>query len=86
MLARKWSSRVPLSVDAMHGAGYLGQLSRTYVRVGDYDAAIDVLDTLLSIPSYINVPWLRIDPDYEPLRDHPRFQALIEKYEKEHGR
>jgi|GEM_PF-2831260 len=22
---------------------------------------------------------------YSPLRDHPRFQTLIEKYEKEHG-
>jgi len=27
---------------------------------------------------------LRHHPDWDPLRDHPRFQALIEKYENKH--
>ncbi len=27
------------------------------------------------------VPMLRIDPVWNPLRDHPRFQALLAKYE-----
>jgi len=27
------------------------------------------------------VPLLRIDPLYDRLRDHPRFQPLLEKYE-----
>jgi hypothetical protein len=34
---------------------------------------------LLSIPSEISPAWLRIDPGWDPLRDHPRFKKLVEK-------
>jgi len=50
-------------------------------RTGAYDAAIDQLEYLLSIPSEISVPHLRIDPKWNPLRDDPRFQALLARYE-----
>jgi TolB-like protein/Flp pilus assembly protein TadD len=56
-------------------------LAEVYVMVGEYDAAIDRLDHALSIPSLISVPLLRVDPLWDPLRDHPRFQALLERYE-----
>jgi hypothetical protein len=49
--------------------------------VDEYDAAIDLLDYLLSIPSWVSVPQLRLHPMWDPLRDHPRFQALLERYE-----
>jgi hypothetical protein len=48
--------------------------------VGEYDAAIDQLEILLAVPSPTSVPMLRIEPTWKPLRDHPRFQALLEKY------
>jgi serine/threonine-protein kinase len=49
--------------------------------VGEYDAAIGQLELLLSIPSEISIPLLRVDPLWDPLRDHPRFQELLERYE-----
>ncbi len=49
--------------------------------VGEYDAAIDQLERLLAVPSPTAVPMLRIDPAWDPLRDNPRFQALLAKYE-----
>jgi TolB-like protein/Tfp pilus assembly protein PilF len=60
---------------------YLRGLAEIHTMVGDYDAAIDQLDYLLSIPSTVSVSSLRIHPMWDPLRDHPRFQALLEKYE-----
>ena len=83
--AREEVSTLSLSVDALLGANRLRGLALTYAMVGEHEAAIELLDTLLSIPSDITIPALRHDPFWDPLRDHPRFQALIEKYEKEHG-
>ncbi len=45
------------------------------------EAAIDQVEVLLSIPSNISVVALRHDPFWDPLRNHPRFQALLAKYE-----
>ena len=45
------------------------------------ELAIEKLDYLLSIPSLISAADLRFNPQWDPLRDDPRFQALLEKYE-----
>ena len=36
---------------------------------------------VLSVPSDLSVHILRLDPLWDPIRDHPRFQALLAKYE-----
>lgn len=46
--------------------------------VGEYDKGIDQLEYLLSVPGQISIPLLRLDPDWDPLRDHPRFKRLLE--------
>jgi serine/threonine-protein kinase len=71
---------LPMSKEAWRGAYRVEDLARIYTMVGEYDAAIDQLDILLAVPSPTSVPMLRIDPTWNPLRDHPRFQALLEKY------
>lgn len=70
----------PISKDALIGSQYVETLTQIYVMVGDYDAALDQLDYLLSIPSQISVGWIRIDPRWDPLRNIPRFQELMKKY------
>ncbi|MBI3981710.1 MAG: protein kinase, partial [Gemmatimonadetes bacterium] len=56
-------------------------LAEVYVILGEYDAALERLEWLLSHPSFISVPLLRADPLYDPLRSNPRFQALLAKYD-----
>ncbi len=75
----------PVAKDAFIGPSRVQDLAQIFTMVGEYDAAIDQIEYLLSIPSWLSVPLLRLDPIWDPLRDHPRFQALIEKYEKKHG-
>lgn len=73
-------SAVSSPLDALEWAERMEYLSITYVMAGKLDEAIDVLDTLLSQPSWVTVPMLRYHPSYDPLRDHPRFQVLLQKY------
>ena len=70
----------PVSRDAVEGPVLLVILAEIYTRLGEYDQAIDQLEVVLSIPSEVSVPLLRIDPVWDPLRDHPRFQQLLEKH------
>jgi TolB-like protein/Tfp pilus assembly protein PilF len=69
-----------VSADAWYGPESIYYLAVIYRMVGDYDAAIDQLELVLSIPSTITGPILEIDPQWDPLREHPRFQALMEQY------
>ena len=52
------------------------------IIVGEYELAIDELEYVLSIPSWCSPEYLKADPLYAPLYDNPRFQAMIQEYEK----
>jgi tetratricopeptide (TPR) repeat protein len=62
--------------------GYLGpyvqhQLARIYVLVGEPEKAIDQLESLLKMPYFLSPGWLRIDPNFAPLKGNPRFEKLV---------
>jgi hypothetical protein len=44
---------------------------------GDTEAAVHELEYLLSIPSWISVSWLRMDPEWDLLRDAPAFNRIL---------
>jgi len=71
---------LPIDKEPYFGQSVLQQTAVAYVRLGDHDAALDHLETLLGMPSAVSIPWLRLDPRWEPLWDHPRFWSLEEKY------
>ena len=48
-----------------------------YVQVGNYEAAIDHLEHLMAMPSLISAQYLRVALLPQGLRDHPRFQQLV---------
>ena len=75
--------QLPISMDAMFGLNPLVYLAQVYIMVGKYDAALNKLEFLLSphAPKYITASILRLDPIYDPLRNNPRFQALLAKGE-----
>ena len=75
----------PVSKDAAIGPLYLLNMARIYTLVGEHEKAIEKLEYLISIYSaeflwqVISVPLLRIDPMWDPLRDYPRFQQLLQE-------
>jgi TolB-like protein/Flp pilus assembly protein TadD len=70
----------PESKDAFGGPEITAGVAEVYCIVGENDRAIEVLDGLLSRPSGVTVPLLKLSPAWDPLRNDPRFQALIDKY------
>jgi eukaryotic-like serine/threonine-protein kinase len=78
--ARLAADILPVSSDALDGPVQLQSLAMTNVMVGDYDAALDLLDKLLSFPSGTSVHMLKLDPSWAPLWKLPRFKKLMEKY------
>lgn len=68
---------LPVSADAVAGADQVLAMARIYALVGEHDAAIDRLQTALSIPSPLTAVELRLDPIWDSLRDHPRFRTLV---------
>jgi len=71
---------LPVSKDAFYGIPYVQDLAHIYTIVGEYDAALEKIEYLLSIASWFSVPWLKMDPRWDRLRSHPGFQKLLEKY------
>ncbi len=69
---------LPVTKEAYRGLYRVEALAKIYVMVGEFEAAIDQLDFLLSIPGDLSIPLLRLDPAWAPLRDHPRFKRLLE--------
>lgn len=68
---------LPVSKDAFYGIPYVQDLAYIYTILGEYEAALEQLTYLLSIPSWFSAPFITIDPRWDKLRGHPRFQVLI---------
>lgn len=56
-------------------------IARIHARLGDANAAADELDRMMSERHCgLTVHHLRLQPDWDPIRAHPRFQALLTKH------
>lgn len=77
---RRGVELLPVSKEAQRGYYREWDLARIYAMVGEHDAALDRLEYLLSIPGHLTPAWLRIDPTWDPLRGHPRFQKLLARW------
>jgi len=46
--------------------------------LGDAEKAIDLLEVCVGQVAHDMKMWFRNDPDFNGIKDHPRFRALIE--------
>ena len=70
---------LPIEKEAWRGAVLMEQMAWIHTILGDQEEAISLLETLLSRPSRLSGPLLKIDPVWKNLRGNPRFQKLIQQ-------
>jgi serine/threonine-protein kinase len=68
---------MPTTKDAQWGPYIQHQLVRIYILVGEPEKALDQLEPLLRTPYLLSPGWLKIDPNFDPLRGNPRFERLV---------
>jgi tetratricopeptide (TPR) repeat protein len=76
---------MPTSKDAL--AGRIAEVTRVlvYARFGDADRAIPALERLLKLPGGrppLTPATLRLNPEFDPLRNDPRFGKLSEEKQR----
>lgn len=71
---------LPESLDALNGPDVTIGLAEIYAMMGDADAALPLIEHSLSAKVGMTVHRLRLDAFWDPIRNDPRFRALIEKY------
>ncbi|MGH8622272.1 MAG: TPR end-of-group domain-containing protein, partial [Burkholderiales bacterium] len=68
---------VPFGKDAYTGPYFQHQLARIYIVLNEPEKALDQLEPLLKLPYYLSPGWLKVDPNFAPLRGNPRFRRLV---------
>ena len=78
--AQRATELLPESKDAFGGPEISEGMAQVHATLGDNARALEILDGLLSRPSNVTVQGLKVNPIWDPLRNDPQFQALLNKY------
>jgi TolB-like protein len=70
----------PIKLDAYQGVAKEQDLMEIYIFTGKYNDALDKIEFLLSVPSWLSVGKLMTDPIFDNLRNLPRFQKIIARH------
>jgi serine/threonine protein kinase/tetratricopeptide (TPR) repeat protein len=69
---------LPTTKEAFDAPFWIVNLVETLVIFGEYDSAVEQLHLLLSIPGFVSVPYLKLDPLWKPLQNNPEFKKLLQ--------
>jgi tetratricopeptide (TPR) repeat protein len=76
----EWLERYEAERQDRHDLGPAYWRARILARLGEADEALDLIERLLAGPSVFSVHELRLSPDFDSLRDNPRYRALVERF------
>jgi tetratricopeptide (TPR) repeat protein len=67
----------PMKQDVVDGAELMIDLALIYAWTGEKDRAFTQLTTVVRIPSNLSYGLLKLHPEWDALRDDPRFDSLL---------
>ena len=73
--AKEWAKRALLLDPDNKNMRY--NFACGFVGMGDFDGALDLLEPVLAQSGIEHVNWTKKDSDLDPIRDHPRYKAMI---------
>ncbi len=76
-LAERVALRPVVESDAYSGPAVMVRYAEVLAEIGEVEKAFEVVEEVLSRPSWLSVATLRVDPIWAPLREHPRWEALV---------
>ena len=74
--SREWTSRA-MAIDPDDPVAQYNAAC-SYSRLGDIDAALDLLERCLPNLGHEKQNWSKYDSELDPLRSHPRYQKILE--------
>ncbi len=76
----KLKELIPFETDPYFGASVLQVSALVHTKLGDYETALEELDSILAVPGVVSIPWLELDPRWQPLWEQPGFTRLVQEY------
>ena len=70
---------LPITKDAINGAHVIEFLAVIYAWTGDNDRANAQLSSAINVGGLVSYGELRLHPYWDPLRNDPRFEKLVEE-------
>ena len=68
---------VPLSKDSINAVYVMKNVALIYAWCGEKDLAIDQIKATLQHPGDLSYGFLKLHPDWDPLRGDPRFEKIV---------
>lgn len=73
-----WLAQSPTYRNDAYGGQTIGRLrARILAQAREAGQALDEIDQLLATPSGLSIHYFQLDPLWDPIREHPRFLALV---------
>lgn len=76
--AKRGVEMLPVAKEAKRGPARVFELAEVYAMVGEYELALDQLESVMSHPAApTDVGLMKLQPVWDPLRGNSRFQKLV---------